>query len=129
MLSPGPIPASMIPMLIWSIFSSALFLYLGALLAGVQRATIGRAFFAGVLLGVLRPLLPHLFVMLPFQLPGLDVVITLLCALFIIQMVFSTNVTRAAVVLLFHFVAQWVVELIIGFYLEGGRIEFPWEVA
>lgn len=128
MFSPGPMPASMIPMLIWSIFSSALFLYLGALLAGVKRATVGRAFLAGLLLGVLRALLPHLFVMLPFQLSGLDVVITLLCTLFVVQMAFSTNVARAAVVLLFHFVAQWVVELIIGFYLEGGRLEFPWEV-
>ncbi|NJF25971.1 hypothetical protein [Thermococcus sp. Bubb.Bath] len=93
-----------------SLLISAYFLFIGAKLAGIRDPTLGKAFVAMIGGGVVFVVIAAVF----FFLPGINVLLALLAALWVVKVVFNTGWLRA----LLAGILAWVVSAVVFFLLK-----------
>ncbi len=92
------------------------FLHVGAKLAGVRKATFGRAVLASIACAMSTLLLALLFSWIPVSGPGLGFLIGLVLTVVVLQAVYSTTFGKAFLLWLFNVAAQ-AAAVIIGMFL------------
>jgi len=110
-----------------AVFTTAIFMWIGAHLAGTLRTTLARAFWAaiagmavvwlvGSLFAAFIPIMGSIFGLMP----------GFFLALFFIQLVFETSFSRALLVWIFFILGQLVSGRLAGFLFLGGPRAFLW---
>ncbi len=93
-----------------SLLISAYFLLIGAKLAGIRNPTLGKAFVAMIGGGVIFVVVAAVF----FFLPGINLILALLAALWVVKVVFNTGWLQA----LLAGILAWVVEVVTFFLFK-----------
>jgi hypothetical protein len=97
-----------------------LFLWMGAQVAGIQRAGFGKSVLAALLGMVAALLISVVFGFIPFAGGALAALGSIAALMFIIQAVFETTIGKAAVPCLFAIVAEIISFLAVAAMFVGG---------
>jgi hypothetical protein len=96
-----------------------IFMWIGANLAGVRRATFGRSIIAAVLATLVTWVITVIFSYLPFYGNAIGYFLGIVFSIFVIQGVFGIRFVKGLLVWLFYIVAQFVAMLLVGLVLGG----------
>lgn len=101
------------------IILDSLFLHIGARMAGVRRATFGKAVKAAIACALSTLLLAFLFSVVPVAGTGLGFIIGLVLTVLVIQATYRTGFGKAFLLWLFNVAAQIAALLVTAFLLTG----------
>lgn len=108
-------------LLAFAVLISGIFMWIGARLAGVQRATLGRAILAAIASTAIAWIIRGLFAAaLPFVGPFIGFLLGLLLVLVAIRVIFDTSFGKALLAWIFFILAQMVAGLLVGLLFFGG---------
>lgn len=95
------------------------FMWIGANLASVRRATFGRSIIAAVLATLVTWVITVIFSYLPFYGNAIGYFLGIVFSIFVIQGVFGLRFVKGLLVWLFYIVAQFFAMLLVGLVLGG----------
>ncbi len=95
------------------------FMWVGAHLAGVRRATFGKSIAAAVLAALVTWVITGIFSFLPVHGNIIGFLIGVIFSVYVIRGVYSVRVGKALLVWIFYIIAQFVAILVVG--LVSGR--------
>ena len=115
---------SIAAILLFGFLLSSLFMFIGARMAGVEKATFGRAMGAALVSSVVTWLFALLFSVVPGVGTVLGFLVGLLFALFVIMAVFATTFGRAFLTWIFNVLAQAAAVVLAIAVVGGGFAQF-----
>ncbi len=103
----------MILMAVVSILIGALFLYLGAAIAGIENRSFGKAIGAFVLSWIIVAIITTIFMFVPVIGPILGFIIGIILSVMIVKSMFNTSTGKAFIALLI----AWLLSIFVGFIM------------
>jgi hypothetical protein len=98
------------------------FMWTGANLASVRRATFGRSIIVAVLAALITWVVTAIFSYLPTFGNIIGYCLGIIFAIFVIQGVFGIRFAKALLVWLFYIIAQFIAVLLVGFIFGGALL-------
>lgn len=115
----GAILGAVVGMFIIATIIAAFLMWLGAKLAKIENATFGKAILAALVAAAITWVLSLLFSFIPVVGTMLGLIIGLILTIFAIKAIFSTTFGKAALVWVFHIIAE-IIAIIIGLVTFAG---------
>ena len=113
--------AAILGIVVISIIVAGIFMLIGAKIAGVKNATLGKSIWAAIASGFIMWIVTLVFSIIPILGSIIGFIIGLILALLVIKSVYSTSFGKALLVWIFNIIAQ-VIAIFIGALLFAGGV-------